>query len=117
MENWINPGAIASLITVLVTFVGAIGVFVRDRRKEPIDKQTAEAAVATSISTASKQTIEGAILLNDRLEKENSKLVAELMEEQRIVTVWKTWYNILVDQWAVLRNNEEPPAVPNIERT
>ena len=116
MENWFSPAALVSIATVFATLVGAIVAIVKERRAAPIDKKTVEMATTTAISNASRQTIEGSVMLNERLDAENKRLVDETKEERRRVTVWETWYNVLVDQWDMLRQVDHAPDAPRYER-
>lgn len=117
MENWLNPAALVSIATVFATIVGAIVAIVKERRAAPIDKKTVEMATTTAISNASRQTIEGSMMLNERLDTENKRLLDEAKESRHKVTVWETWYNVVVDQWTLLRQSDHAPDAPKYERS
>ena len=105
MEEWANPQTIGAVAALVVAVVTSLTTWLKDRRSAPIDRKTAEMATTTAITVASKSTIETALAISERSEK-------DFEDERKKVGVWERWYDGLVGKWHEVRHSEQPPARP-----
>lgn len=94
-------------------FITAIGAWIRDAKKAPIEAQTAQIADAIAISNAASGLVK---IQNDRTAEQDAKidkLVNDMHELRSEVFIWQVWYSgDLVVNWATHRKKEVAPPAP-----
>ena len=123
MEAWLTPQAVAGILVPIAAIIGAIWTIMRERRREPVERRTADAAVAASQATANEVVVKSFSLLVsdhrqeiDRLNKENDELEAKISKVGRWVYLWESWHTELRLKWNTVRAKTAPPAAPDYEK-
>lgn len=112
MEQWLNPQALGAIGALIGAVVGALIAVLKYRSSTPIERKTAEIATTSAITSAGKTMVETAVIINERLENQISRMYIDFEYEHLKADLWEKWYNDLWNNWDAFRKSPKAPASP-----